>query len=77
MKCAAVFLLVSFALLSQAFAVLRPLFPLKPAPPLGDELIVAEEDLVRGSAKEPRQVRGREPVNAGTQNQNLVPTIRD
>jgi hypothetical protein len=48
MKCAAVFLLVSFALLSQAFAVLRPLFPLKPAPPLGDELIGTGDDFLRG-----------------------------
>jgi hypothetical protein len=45
MKFAAVSLLVSFALLSQAFAVLRPLFPLKPAPPLGDELIVPGDEV--------------------------------
>jgi threonine synthase len=56
-------LLVSLALLSQAFAVLRPLFPLKPAPPVGDELIVAGEDLVRGSVKpvgEPKRPRWRD-----------------
>jgi len=33
MKCAAAFILVSIAFVSQAFAVLRPLFPAKAAPP--------------------------------------------
>jgi hypothetical protein len=37
-------LLVSFALLSQALAVLRPLFPLKPAPPFSGEPIMIGED---------------------------------
>jgi len=55
MKLAAALLLVSFALLSQALAVLRPLFPIKPAPPLGDQLIVIEDNVVRSSAKEPTQ----------------------
>jgi len=45
MKFAVVLLLVSFALLPQTFAVLRPLFPLKPAPPLSDELIVPGDEL--------------------------------
>jgi hypothetical protein len=47
MKWAALSVLLSFALLSQAFAVLRPLFPVKPAPPLGDEVAVIGDDLVR------------------------------
>jgi hypothetical protein len=33
-KCVAMFLVVSVACLSQTFAVLRPLFPIKPEPPL-------------------------------------------
>ena len=52
MKCAAVSTLVFLALISQAFAVLRPLFPANPAPPFSGETIVIGDDLVRGSAKE-------------------------
>ena len=33
-KCAVVFALISFAFVSPAVAVLRPLFPAKPVPPL-------------------------------------------
>ena len=40
MKCAALSTLVFLALISQAFAVLRPLFPAKPAPPFSGETIV-------------------------------------
>ena len=76
MKSAAAFLLVSFALLSQAFAVLRPLFPLKPAPPLGGELIAIENDLVSASTNLPGS-QGKERANAWMQDLNLVPTIRD
>jgi hypothetical protein len=32
-KCIAMLLVVSFACLSHTFAVLRPLFPMKPEPP--------------------------------------------
>jgi hypothetical protein len=32
-KYIAIFVIVSFACLSQTFAVLRPLFPIKPEPP--------------------------------------------
>jgi hypothetical protein len=35
-KCVAIFLVVSIACLSQTFAVLRPLFPIKPAPPFAN-----------------------------------------
>jgi hypothetical protein len=59
MKCAAAYVLVSLALLSQAFAVLRPLFPVKAAPPCGEQVIVIGDDLVRRSAQETPQFRGR------------------
>jgi hypothetical protein len=52
MKCAAVFLLVSIACLSQTFAVLRPLFPAKPAPPFSGEVITIGDDSIRYSARE-------------------------
>ena len=58
MKCAVASLLASFALLSQAFAVLRPLFPVKPAPPLGDQIIIIGDDLIGASAKEVPQLIG-------------------
>jgi hypothetical protein len=35
-KCIAMFLAVSFACLSHTFAVLRPLFPIKPEAPLAN-----------------------------------------
>jgi len=35
-KCATVFVVVSFACLSHTFAVLRPLFPIKPEPPFAN-----------------------------------------
>jgi hypothetical protein len=39
---------VSFALASQASAVLRPLFPVKPAPPYSGEVALSiGDDLVR------------------------------
>ena len=53
MKCAVVSILVSLAFVSQAFAVLRPLFPIKPAAPFNGELIVIGDDLVLRSAKKP------------------------
>ena len=43
--------LVSLALASQAFAVLRPPFPAKPDAPLDGELITVGNDLVPESAK--------------------------
>ena len=53
MKCAVVFILISLAFVSQAFAVLRPLFPIKPAAPFNGELIVIGDDLVLRSAPPP------------------------
>ena len=52
MKCAAVCILVCLALVSPAFALLRPLFPVKAAPPFRGEVIVIGDDFVRGAAKE-------------------------
>jgi len=46
MKCAVVSALISIAFVSQAFAVLRPLFPAKPAPPFNGEVIIIEDDSV-------------------------------
>ena len=53
MKCAVVSAFVSLAFVSQAFAVLRPLFPIKPAAPFNGELIVIGDDLVLRPAKKP------------------------
>jgi hypothetical protein len=47
MKWAGLSVLVSFALLSQAFAVLRPLFPIKPAPPFDDQTVGIGDDFLR------------------------------
>jgi len=46
MKCAVVSALISIAFVSQAFAVLRPLVPAKPAPPFNGELIIIGDDSV-------------------------------
>ena len=50
MKCAVVSALISLAFVSQAFAVLRPLFPAKPAPPFNGEVIIIGDDSVMGGA---------------------------
>jgi hypothetical protein len=50
MKCAGVSALISIAFVSQAFAVLRPLIPAKPAPPFNSELIIIGDDSVVGCA---------------------------
>jgi hypothetical protein len=52
MKCAAVTVVVSIAIASQAFAVLRPLFPAKAAPPFGAEAIVIGSGSVQHPAKQ-------------------------
>jgi hypothetical protein len=51
MRCAAVIVLVSIAFVSQGFAVLRPLFPAKAAPPFNGELIVIGDDSIQHPAK--------------------------
>ncbi len=53
MKCAVVSILISLAFVSQAFAVLRPLFPIKPAAPFNGEVIVIGDDFVLRSTKKP------------------------
>jgi hypothetical protein len=50
-KCAVVFVFISLVFLSQASAVLRPLFPIKPAAPFNDELIAVGDELVLRSTK--------------------------
>jgi hypothetical protein len=51
MKCAVVATLVSLVFVSQASAVLRPLFPIKPSAPFNGELIVIGDELVLRSDK--------------------------
>ena len=50
-KCAVVATLISLVFASQASAVLRPLFPIKPSAPFNGELIVIGDELVLRSAK--------------------------
>ena len=45
-------ILIALAFVSQASAVLRPLFPIKPSAPFNGELIVIGDELAR-SAKKP------------------------
>jgi hypothetical protein len=59
MKCAVVSALISIAFVSQAFAVLPPVFPAKPAPPFNGELIIIGEDLIPGSAKKRQEIRNQ------------------
>ena len=48
-KCAVISALIFIASLAQAFAVLRPLVPAKPAPPFSAEPIVIEGDSIAGA----------------------------
>jgi hypothetical protein len=50
-KCAVVSTLISLAFVSEALAVLRPLFPVKPAAPSNGEVIVIGDELVLRFAK--------------------------
>jgi hypothetical protein len=50
-KCAVVSAFISLALVSQASAVLRPLFPIKPAAPFNGELIAIGDELVLRSTE--------------------------
>lgn len=49
MKCVVISALISIASLTQAFAVLRPLVPVKPAPPFNGEPITIEDDSLAGA----------------------------
>jgi hypothetical protein len=53
MKCAVLCAVVLLEFTSQASAVLRPLFPFRPAPPSNGELIVIEDEVALRSAKKP------------------------
>ena len=53
MRCAVVAALVSVVFVSQASAVLRPLFPIKPSAPFNGEVIVIGDELVRSAKKPP------------------------
>ena len=46
-----VFIIVSVALTSQALAVLRPRFPIKPTPPFRGDMIVIGDDSLQGTPK--------------------------
>jgi len=59
-KCAAVAILIALAFASQASAVLRPLFPIKPSAPFNGEVIVIGDELVRPAKKPPMH----QPVQA-------------
>jgi hypothetical protein len=52
MKCAAVIVLASIAFVSQALAVLRPLFPAKTSPPFNSEVIVIGNNAIQHPAKQ-------------------------
>jgi hypothetical protein len=52
MRYEAVIIVVSVAFASQAFAVLRPLFPAKATPPFGAEAIVIGTGSIQHSAKQ-------------------------
>ena len=52
MRCTAVIIVVSIAFGSQAFAVLRPLFPAKAGPPFGAEAIVIGNGPIHHPAKQ-------------------------
>jgi hypothetical protein len=59
MKCATVSTLILLAFVSPAFAVLRPLFPIKPAAPSNGELIVIGDELLLRSKKTSDQSLGQ------------------
>jgi len=59
MKFAAVFILISLVLASQTFAVLRPLFPVKPEPPLRGGVIVIGDEIIQRSFKNRNVAVGR------------------
>ena len=61
MKCAAVAILIALAFASQASAVLRPLFPIKPSAPFNGEVIVIGDELVLRPAIKPPM---HQPVQA-------------
>jgi hypothetical protein len=59
MKWAAAITFVSIVLVSQAFAVLRPVYPSKSAPPISSERIVTGNDLIQRTASKPSATTAR------------------
>jgi hypothetical protein len=58
LKCAVVSGLLLFAFASQASAVFRPLFPIKPTAPVGGEyVVVGDEVVLRPGKKAPAHHR--------------------
>jgi hypothetical protein len=53
MKCAVACAVLVFEFTSQASAVLRPLFPFRPAPPSNGELTVIEDEVALRAGKKP------------------------
>jgi hypothetical protein len=53
MKCAVAIAFVSIAFISQALAVLRPLFPAKASPPFNSERIITGNGSIQHPAKRP------------------------
>jgi hypothetical protein len=47
MKSAALAILLSITLGSEAFAILRPRYPAKPAPPFRGHVIIIEDDAIQ------------------------------
>jgi len=54
MKCAAVLVVVFFALAADSFGVLRPRFPVKPMPPFSGQAGTIEDDIVRNFPTAPK-----------------------
>jgi len=50
MKSAAVAILLCIALCSEAFAILRPRYPAKPAPPFRGHVIIIEDSTIKKTA---------------------------
>jgi hypothetical protein len=53
MKNAALAVLLSFALGSEAFAILRPRYPAKPMPPFRGHFIIIEDDALQKVSTKP------------------------
>jgi hypothetical protein len=65
-KRAVMAILIALAFASQASAVLRPLFPIKPSAPFNGEFIVIGDDLVLRSAENPPTPEPRMVASAWT-----------
>ena len=52
MKRAALAILLSIALGSEAFAILRPRYPARPTPPFRGRVIIIEDDSMKGASRD-------------------------